>query len=80
MGEVARALDEPHTGEEQLGLVLDAAIDTIDGADEASITILHRDGRVETVADTDPLTYKLDQAQYDLNEGPGLEAVKGEPF
>jgi len=80
MAEVARALHEPHTVEEQLDLVLRAAADTIDGADEASITILHRDGRVETVAGTDPLTYKLDQAQYDLNEGPCLDAVRGEPF
>jgi GAF domain-containing protein len=48
--------------------------------DAASISILHRDGRVETPAGTDPLVYRLDQAQYDLNEGPCLEALKGEPF
>ena len=80
MGEVARALDQPQTVEQQLALVLDAAVDTIDGADEASISILHRDGRVETIAGTHPLTYRLDQAQYDLNEGPCLEALRGEPF
>jgi GAF domain-containing protein len=48
--------------------------------DAASISVLHRDGRVETLAGTDPLVYRLDQAQYDLNEGPCLEALKGEPF
>ena len=80
MGEVARILDQPHTVEEQLTLVLEAAADTIDGVDAASISVLHRDGRVETLAGTDPLVYTCDQAQYDLNEGPCLEALKGEPF
>jgi GAF domain-containing protein len=80
MGEVARILDQPHTVEEQLTLVLEAAADTIDGVNAASISVLYRDGRVKTLAGTDPLVYKLDQAQYDLNEGPCLEALKGEPF
>jgi len=80
MGEVARLLERPQTVEEQLELVLGAAADTIDGVDAASISVLHRDGRVETLAGTDPLTFKLDQAQYDLNEGPCLEALRGEPF
>ena len=80
MGEVARLLDQPHTLEEQLTSVLEAAADTIDGVDATSISVLHRDGRVETLAGTEPLVYKCDQAQYDLNEGPCLEALKGEPF
>jgi GAF domain-containing protein len=48
--------------------------------DAASISVLHRDGRVETLAGTDPLVFTLDQAQYDLEEGPCLEALRGEPF
>lgn len=80
MGEVARLLDQPHTLEEQLTSVLEAAADTIDGVDATSISVLHRDGRVDTLAGTEPLVYKCDQAQYDLNEGPCLEALKGEPF
>jgi GAF domain-containing protein len=80
MGEVARTLNQPSTVEEQLELVLHAAADTIDGVDAASISVLHRDGRVETLVGTDPLVFTLDQAQYDLNEGPCLEALRGEPF
>jgi len=80
MGEVARILDQPHSVEEQLTIVLEAAAETIDGVDAASISVLHRDGRVETLAGTDPLVFRLDQAQYDLGEGPCLEALRGEPF
>lgn len=80
MGEAARLLDQPHTVAEQLELVIEAAADTIDGVDAASISVLHRDGRVETLAGTEQLAFTLDQAQYDLNEGPCLEALRGEPF
>jgi GAF domain-containing protein len=80
MGEIARILDQPHTVDEQLALVVEAAADSIDGVDACSITVLHRDGRVETLVGTDPLAYRLDKAQYDLNEGPCLGALQGEPF
>lgn len=38
-------------------------------ADYASITLIRRDGRLETVAPSDPIAAEIDQLQYDLNEG-----------
>jgi hypothetical protein len=74
MGEVARRLDQPHTVTEQLELVLAAACGMVPGAEQASITVLHRDGRAETLVCTAELARDLDQVQYDLDEGPCLDA------
>ena len=80
MAEVARRLDRPGTVEEQLDEVLQAARDTISPVDAVSITVMHRADGVETIAGTDALVYELDQVQYDLNEGPCLDALRGAPI
>jgi ANTAR domain-containing protein/GAF domain-containing protein len=68
-----RLIAEPAL-EPTLQAVVDHAVATIDGCDYAGVTLLH--GRkVETPAATDPVVFKLDQAQYDLVEGPCLDAV-----
>ena len=54
--------------------VVDLAVDTIEGCDFAGIS-LRRGTKVETPASTDPLVDQLDQAQYDLQEGPCLDAI-----
>jgi GAF domain-containing protein len=46
------------------------------GIDHVGISITHRNGRVETVAATDQLVWDLDQLQYELGEGPCLEAIR----
>jgi GAF domain-containing protein len=80
MGEVARQLDQPDSVADQLSAVLNAAVETVPGVDVASITVLHKDGRAETVAWTDPLAYQIDVMQYQLDEGPCLDALRRHPF
>ena len=80
MGEVARQLDQPDSVADQLSAVLNAAVETVPGVDVASITVLHKDGRAETVAWTDPLAYEIDVMQYELDEGPCLDALRRRPF
>ena len=38
---------------------------------------MHRGGRIETVAATDELVRRVDEAQYSTGEGPCIEALKG---
>jgi hypothetical protein len=52
-----------------------AAVEVLDEVDHASITILHLDGRLETVAPTDDLLWGVDAAQYELQEGPCYDAA-----
>jgi ANTAR domain len=75
---VAASLSEPGDLEQTLKRITVAARDTVPGADYASISIRHPDGRLETVAPTDPLIYDVDALQYDLREGPCYEAVTDE--
>ena len=49
----------------------------LDACDAASITIIQR-GRPLTVAATDDLAAQLDQAQYDIDAGPCVDAARNE--
>lgn len=58
-----------------LGRITAAAVEVLPDTDFASITVLHADGRLETVAPTDELLWGVDAAQYELREGPCYEAA-----
>lgn len=58
-----------------LSRVTAAAVEVLPDVDYASMTVLHSDGSLETVAPTDPLLPRLDAAQYELAEGPCYHAV-----
>jgi GAF domain-containing protein len=60
--------------ERTLQKVVDLAVETIEGCDMAGITMRHGK-KVETPAASHPLVNTLDQWQYDLSEGPCLDAV-----
>jgi ANTAR domain/GAF domain len=60
--------------DQTLSAITRAAVRTLPDVQEASISILHGDGRLDTVAPTDPVLYALDAAQHDLGEGPCLDA------
>ncbi|MEO6471268.1 MAG: GAF and ANTAR domain-containing protein [Aeromicrobium sp.] len=53
--------------------VIDTALKVLE-ADRASITMIRRGQRLETIAPTDPTVEQLDQLQYDLREGPCYDA------
>jgi ANTAR domain/GAF domain len=65
-------LDEPV--EHTLQRIVDLAVETIEGCHLAGISMRHGK-RVETPAASEPLVNQLDQWQYDLSEGPCLDAV-----
>ncbi len=54
--------------------VVDLAVETVHGCDWAGIT-LHRGGRLQTPASTDPVVTRADDLQYDLGEGPCIDAI-----
>lgn len=63
------------TPEQVIEHALSMVLDAIDGADEASISLLHKGELLQTPAATGPLAFACDRAQYDLGEGPCLEAL-----
>jgi hypothetical protein len=56
------------------------AVDAIPAADYASISVRNRDGKLETLAATDPLVDELDARQYELKEGPCYDTATAEAF
>ncbi|MFC0626463.1 GAF and ANTAR domain-containing protein [Kribbella deserti] len=71
---LAKALtpgDLDHT----LARITAAATEVLPQVACASITVLHADGRLETVAPTDEVLWGVDKAQYELHEGPCYEAA-----
>lgn len=52
------------------------AVEVVPGCDWAGITLLVRRGRATSVASTAPVVERLDALQYDLGEGPCLDAAR----
>jgi GAF domain-containing protein len=55
-----------------------AAVEVLPNVQYSSITVRHADGRLVTSAPTDELLLKIDEAQYELKEGPCYEAATNE--
>jgi len=58
-----------------LDAIVAIAVDLIDGCDEAAVSIVHRDRGVTTPAASGAAARSGDELQYELNEGPCLDAV-----
>jgi GAF domain-containing protein len=76
MADLARAMPEPGEVALTLQAVTACATDSIEGADYASISVRHSDGRLETLAPTDPLVRRVDLLQFELSQGPCYDAVE----
>jgi hypothetical protein len=79
MAEVAASMRAPMDLDQTLRMITQSAADTVPGVVEVSISLTRKDGRIETLAPTGPLAVQGDQLQYDLHEGPCLDAALGEP-
>ena len=73
--EIAQHLYAADTFDEVLLRIGRAAVSTVEGCQMASIT-LHEDGVFRTAASTHPAATKTDEAQYQTNEGPCLDAIE----
>jgi ANTAR domain/GAF domain len=55
--------------------VVDLAVENLPGVDFAGVSLRRGGGKVETPAATDPVVNEADDLQYQLNEGPCLDAI-----
>lgn len=70
----------PQTLEETLEAIAQSAQTAVPGIDAAGISVMHRDGKIETKAATAKLVWKLDRLQYELGEGPCVDAMREQPI
>jgi transcriptional regulator with GAF, ATPase, and Fis domain len=80
MATAARAIEVSEDVDSTLSSILDSAVISLPGINHAGITIAHRDGRMETRAQTDELVSRLDELQYELGEGPCVYAMENQPM
>jgi transcriptional regulator with GAF, ATPase, and Fis domain len=73
--EMARALLAQGDVQHTLQKICDLAVETIDGCDHAGISFL-RGRKVETPAASDDVPRKVDLIQYEVDEGPCLDAIR----
>lgn len=77
---VTTALHPPLDLDETLRVITRSAADTVPGVAEASISVTGRDGRIRTLAPTDSRVSQADRLQYELRQGPCLDAVIQDPI
>ncbi|MEU4602909.1 GAF and ANTAR domain-containing protein [Kribbella sp. NPDC023972] len=79
MTTVADSLRVPVDVDQTRALITASVVDTIPGVTHASISVTSKDGTIETFAPTDIVAATADQLQYELGEGPCIDAVLTEP-
>jgi GAF domain-containing protein len=73
--DIARHLHEQSSPEEVVDRITRAAVDTVEGCDHAAVSILRRHGRIETRGATDDVPPAVDAIQYEVGQGPCLDAI-----
>jgi GAF domain-containing protein len=73
---VARTISSKATLEETLGAIVDSARHSVPGFEHAGISTIDRRGRITTRAASDEIVQTLDDLQYELNEGPCVDAMR----
>jgi hypothetical protein len=76
LGELTRTLLNTSTVAEALERIVLATRRAIPSADLVSVTLRAPEGRYFTPAETDPIADELDQIQYELSEGPCVDAAR----
>ena len=79
MGQVAMAMGTPSPRDDVLKLIAETTRQVIAGTDSVSVTVKHSGGPFVTAASTDDLSLRADELQYQLGEGPCVEACTGPP-
>jgi GAF domain-containing protein len=73
--EIARELQAEGTAERTLKRICTTAVQTVPGCDHSGVTLI-RHGKVDTPAASDDVPTAVDAIQYEVGEGPCLEAIK----
>jgi GAF domain-containing protein len=75
---IARDLENQESESETVERMIALAVETIHGCDYAGVSVVDRRRRITTAAATDDRVQKADQEQYDLDQGPCLDAIRQE--
>lgn len=74
--DAATGVYDTSTTTETLETMVEVALSSLADIDHVGVTLVHRDGRLETVAATDQFVLELDELQHAHDEGPCLSALR----
>ncbi|WP_137122577.1 GAF and ANTAR domain-containing protein [Segeticoccus rhizosphaerae] len=74
-GAIVRSLQARHGVQDTLQRSVEVAVELFDGCDYACVSLVHRNKRIETPAYTDDIARRGDDLQYELGQGPCLDAI-----
>jgi transcriptional regulator with GAF, ATPase, and Fis domain len=72
---LARELATQPSLDATLAAIVKSAVDSVEGAESAAITVKHKEGKYATIAATDDLPRRVDALQYDAEEGPCVDTI-----
>ncbi len=75
----AREMDDAGGSEDVLRVAVGWALELVSGCEMAGVTLRRRRGRLESLAPTEDAVVACDELQYELGEGPCLDAITDEP-
>lgn len=76
LADAAAEINRPTSLDETLDAIVRATRTSVPGFTDVGISIRHRGGPIETKAGTGQLVWELDTIQYDLGEGPCVDAIE----
>ena len=79
LARASEVINESRTFKDTLDAIVHATRASLPEFPHVSISLQRGDGTFETAAGTDQLAWDLDGVQYDLGEGPCVQAVEHEP-
>jgi len=78
IADLARSLQAEDSSGETMDLAVTLAVEIVDGAEHAGISLVHRGRIIETPAYTSDAALRADRIQQDLGDGPCLLAIRDE--
>lgn len=76
IAEAARTIHQSRSLGQTLQSIAEAARTSVPGFDQVGISVIRRNGQIETKAATGDLVLRLDEIQYGLGEGPCVETLR----
>lgn len=76
LGEMARELSGAHDLDELLQLIVDLGEAYLEGCDGVSLMLIGKNRQISSPAYSSKVAYDSDQAQYETDEGPCLDALR----
>jgi hypothetical protein len=77
--DIARQLQAQDGREQTWEKIVQMAGTLLPVFEHAAISLVHRDGRIDTVASSDDVGGIVDRVQYETGQGPSLSAIRKDP-